>query len=211
MELPQHRHGCAEQQGVFRGWGGPRSAVRLGREKAMSLAFSQWAKGSYWRTWTRGTAGHISALERRQSVVRGRDWLWGSQEGGCSHRAATIVVWLTVTTEKGQPRNAFENIVVRSLSRVRLFATPRTAARQASLSLTPSPRSSPKSVSVELVMPSNHLILFEDLGLFTVGCRSGLLGLALGFLAWVTGGQVSGRRVCICVDGGEICLGLRLR
>ena len=60
-------------------------------------------------------------------------------------------------------------------------------------------------------MPSNHLILFEDSGLFTVGCRSGLLGLALGFLAWVTGGQVSGRRVCICVDGREICLGLRLR
>ena len=37
-------------------------------------------------------------------------------------------------------------------------ATPRTAARQASLSITIS-RSPPKPMSIELVMPSNHLIL----------------------------------------------------
>ena len=47
---------------------------------------------------------------------------------------------------------------VQSLSHVRLFATPWTAARQASLSITNS-QSSPKLMSVELVMPSNHLIL----------------------------------------------------
>ena len=45
-----------------------------------------------------------------------------------------------------------------SLSRVRLFATPRIAARQASLSLT-NPRSSHKLMSIESVMPSSHLIL----------------------------------------------------
>ena len=45
-----------------------------------------------------------------------------------------------------------------SLSHVRLFATPRTAARQASLSNTNS-RSLPKPMSIELVMSSNHLIL----------------------------------------------------
>ena len=44
------------------------------------------------------------------------------------------------------------------LSRVRLFATPRTTARQASQSITNS-RSLPKLMSIELVMPSNHLIL----------------------------------------------------
>ena len=44
------------------------------------------------------------------------------------------------------------------LSRVRLFETPRTAAHQASLSITNS-RSLPKLMSIELVMPSNHLIL----------------------------------------------------
>ena len=44
------------------------------------------------------------------------------------------------------------------LSRVRLFATPRTAGRQASLSITNS-QSPPKLMSIESVMPSNHLIL----------------------------------------------------
>ena len=47
---------------------------------------------------------------------------------------------------------------VQSLSRVRLFPTPWTTARQASLSITNS-RSSPKPKSIESVMPFNHLIL----------------------------------------------------
>ena len=51
---------------------------------------------------------------------------------------------------------------VQSLSRVRLFATPRTAARQASLSNTSS-QSLPKPMSIELVIPSNHLILCHPL------------------------------------------------
>ena len=45
-----------------------------------------------------------------------------------------------------------------SLSRVRLFATPWIAARQASLSITNS-RSSLRLTSIESVMPSSHLIL----------------------------------------------------
>ena len=47
---------------------------------------------------------------------------------------------------------------VQSLSRVRLFATPWTAAPQASLSITNS-WSLLKLMSLEFVMPSNHLIL----------------------------------------------------
>ena len=47
---------------------------------------------------------------------------------------------------------------VQSLSRVQLFATPWTAACQASLSITNS-QSLLKLMSIELVMPSNHLIL----------------------------------------------------
>ena len=47
---------------------------------------------------------------------------------------------------------------VQSLSHVQLFATPWTAARQASLSITNS-RSPPKPMSIESVMPSNHFIL----------------------------------------------------
>ena len=46
---------------------------------------------------------------------------------------------------------------VQSLSRVQLFVTPWTAACQASLSITNS-WSPPKPVSIESVMPSNHLI-----------------------------------------------------
>ena len=46
---------------------------------------------------------------------------------------------------------------VQSLSRVRLFATPWIAARQASLSITNS-RSSPRFTFIESVMPSNYLI-----------------------------------------------------
>ena len=47
---------------------------------------------------------------------------------------------------------------VQSLSCARLFANPWTAARQASLSITNS-QSLLKLMSIELVMPSNHLIL----------------------------------------------------
>ena len=47
---------------------------------------------------------------------------------------------------------------VQSLSRVRLFGTPWTAARQASLSITNS-QSLLKLMSIESVMPSNQLIL----------------------------------------------------
>ena len=56
---------------------------------------------------------------------------------------------------------------VRSLSRVRLFATPRTAARQASLSITNSRRLL-KLMSVESVTPSSHLILCRPLHIFSI-------------------------------------------
>ena len=51
-----------------------------------------------------------------------------------------------------------EVFVVQQLSQVRLFETPWTAACQASLSFTIS-QSLCKLMSIELVMPSNHLVL----------------------------------------------------
>ena len=54
------------------------------------------------------------------------------------------------------------NFSVQSLSPVRLFATPWITARQASLSITNS-WSLPKIMSIESVMPSNHLILCRPL------------------------------------------------
>ena len=54
------------------------------------------------------------------------------------------------------------NVVVHSLSDVQLFATPWTIAQQASLSLTIS-HSLLKLMSIESVVPSNHLILCHPL------------------------------------------------
>ena len=51
---------------------------------------------------------------------------------------------------------------VQSLSCVQLFVTPWAAERQAPLSITNS-RSPPKLMSIESVMPSNHLILCRPL------------------------------------------------
>ena len=53
-------------------------------------------------------------------------------------------------------------VVVQSPSHVRLFATPRTAVHQASLSIT-NFRSLLKLMSIESVTPSNHLILCRPL------------------------------------------------
>ena len=53
-------------------------------------------------------------------------------------------------------------VVVQLLSHVRLFVTAGSAARQASLSITNS-QSLLKLMSIELVMPSNHLILCRPL------------------------------------------------
>ena len=56
----------------------------------------------------------------------------------------------------------FQFSSVHSLSRVRLFVTPWTAARQSSLSITNS-QSLPKLMSIVLIMPSSHLILCHPL------------------------------------------------
>ena len=66
---------------------------------------------------------------------------------------------------------AFQFSSVQSLSRVQLFATPWTAACQASLSITNS-RSLLKLMSIESVMPSNHFILCRPLLLLPSICPS---------------------------------------
>ena len=58
--------------------------------------------------------------------------------------------------------HSFQFSSVQLLSRVRLFATPWIAARQASLSITDS-WSSLRLTSIESVMPSSHLILCRPL------------------------------------------------
>ena len=58
--------------------------------------------------------------------------------------------------------NSVQSSSVPSLSHVRLSATPQTAARQASLSITNS-RNLLKLIFIESVMPSNHLIFCHPL------------------------------------------------
>ena len=53
-------------------------------------------------------------------------------------------------------------LLLSRFSHVRLFAAPQTAARQASLPITNS-WSLPKPMPIELMMPSNHLILYHPL------------------------------------------------
>ena len=77
-----------------------------------------------------------------------------------SLRSLAIHYSLTVTLHLNTTSVQFSSF--QSLSRVWLFATPWIAPRQASLSITNS-RSSLKLMSIELVMPSNHLILCHPL------------------------------------------------
>ena len=86
----------------------------------------------------------------------------GERDGGARNEGLVLLVtWKQEAASAGEcqvslsphgPRS------VQSLSRVRLFVTPWTVARQASLSITNS-WTLPKLMSIELVMPSNHLIL----------------------------------------------------
>ena len=74
------------------------------------------------------------------------------QQTRCSHHCQRSVVQTWMLTD------IFGFSSVQSLSRVQLFATPWTAACQASLSIANS-RSLLKLMSTELVIPSIHLIL----------------------------------------------------
>ena len=65
--------------------------------------------------------------------------------------------WIIRKAREFQKNISVQFSSVQLLSQVQLFATPWTAARQASLSITNS-RSLLKLMSIESVMPSNHLI-----------------------------------------------------
>ena len=97
-------------------------------------------------------------------------WVWSlGREGPLEKEMAThssILAWEILLTEKPGGLQT-----VQSLSHVRLIATPWIAACQASLSITNS-QSLLKSMSIELVMPSNHLILYRPLLLLPPICPS---------------------------------------
>ena len=82
------------------------------------------------------------------------------------HGVTKSQTWLSHWTIQSQANNSYLWIVtfssVQSLSHVQLFVIPWTAACQASLTITNS-QSLPKLMSIESVMPSNHLILCAPL------------------------------------------------
>ena len=81
-----------------------------------------------------------------------------------SLNSQTIIQWITPSPPVAihHPEGLKETVAVQSLSHVQLFATPWTAAHQASLSITNS-QSLLKLMSIESVMPSNHLVLCHPL------------------------------------------------
>ena len=83
-----------------------------------------------------------------------------SIEGIVANRKAHPSIFILSTDHKKPYYFQFSSI--QSLRRVWLFATPWTAARQASLFITNS-WSPPKPMFTESVMPSNHLILCHPL------------------------------------------------
>ena len=86
---------------------------------------------------------------------------WMSVNHEWMERVFLAAKWCSIVKHKPRERRelgASSNQPIQSLSRVRLFATPWTAARQSSLALTNS-QSLLKLMSIESVMPSNHLIL----------------------------------------------------
>ena len=89
-----------------------------------------------WNDWLRKTTLK-EPRENYEDMANSHGWRWGSSE----------------SNGKEIPERS-----VQSLSRVQLFATPRTAASQASLSITNS-QSLLRFMSIKSVMPSRHLIL----------------------------------------------------
>ena len=95
-------------------------------------------------------------MYRKLSVLSG-SWCWDfSTKNGISFAS----VFLLIGSEIWYYSVLLSSVL--SLSRIWLFATPWTAARQASLSSTVS-QSLLKLMSIESVMPSNHLILCHPL------------------------------------------------
>ena len=92
-------------------------------------------------------------------------WSWPLRTKIYLTQGSIMLYILRLTASSNLSSHTFISVQfssVQSLSRVRLFATPWITARQASLSITNS-RSSLRLTSIELVMPSSHVILCRPL------------------------------------------------
>ena len=103
------------------------------------------------------------------TIMKAECWRIDAFELWCWRRLLRVP-W----TARRSNQSVLKGRSVQSISRVRLLATPWTAARQASLSITDS-RSLLRLISIESVIPSNHLILCRHIPpAFSLSQRQGL-------------------------------------
>ena len=125
-------------------------------------------RGGWWAT-VHGVAKSWTRLSNFTSLSTCRTWTIKKAEHQRTDARLLRVSWTVRISNQSihkeiSPEYSLEGMMlklkvkVKSLSRVRLFETPWTAACQASLSIINS-RSLLKLISIESVMPSNHLIL----------------------------------------------------
>ena len=128
------------------------------RLKAFSvLSKTEWSTETpLGRVWVRGRPAGLPILCPRLSSFP-EEQSWVSLDAAQSAGACPLP-----PSKPSSPFTGSTLLVVQSPSHVQLFATPRTAVHQASLSITTS-RSLLKLMSIESVMPSNHLILYRPL------------------------------------------------
>ena len=119
-----------------------------GVQTGLSSDGLQWALSVWTRSAQRSTPSRCWSLQAASPTV----WL---RLESCS---VSALPWNPDAPATRGLLSIFQFSSVQSLSRVQLFVTPWTAARQASLSLTIS-QSLLKLMSIKLVMSSNHLIL----------------------------------------------------
>ena len=122
-------------------------------------------------------AGHCQHLHRSLLDTHGQVWLsllWGHCSflmGPCAHSVLFVPIKSLFTQSRVSSASLCS---VQSLSRVRLFAGPWIAARQASLSITNS-QNFLKLIFNESVMTSNHHILCCPLLFLPGSSRMGLI------------------------------------